>query len=107
MIESKKEKAEQKRNKIFKVDESCAKIQEVVNVKRKVQIKESNHFNDWKYKKVRLKEAETIETGTEKTETCLRRSSCAETIQFNMTLNATYQEGVKRKGDRVDCEGLR
>jgi len=38
VIESKKEKAEQIRNKIFKVDESCAKIQEVVDVKRKVHI---------------------------------------------------------------------
>ena len=66
------------RNKISQVDENCSKVQEeVVNVKRKVQQfadnmiavievkkhrkslmklknKENSHFNDWKYKRVRL-----------------------------------------------------
>ena len=47
VIESKKEKAEQLRKKIFKIDERCAKIQEEVDgLKRKVQNVADNMI-DW------------------------------------------------------------
>ena len=47
VIESKKEKAEQLRKKIFKIDERCAKIQEEVDgVERKVQNFADNMI-DW------------------------------------------------------------
>ena len=133
VIESQKEKAQQMRNKIFQVDQKCAKIQEeIANVKRSAQqfadnmiavieAKKEEIFNaaenQGKQSLERLgiqkseieQQAQKIETGVEKAEALLERSTSAEIAQLDKTLKTIFQEEVRREEEQVDCdlEGLR
>jgi len=133
VIESRKEMVQQMRNKIFQIDQNCETIQErVANVKRSVQQFTDNIFAVVEAKKQEIinevenqgqqslhrlgiqrntieQQAQKIETGIEKTETLLQRSTSPEIAQLDKTLKTTFQEGVRREEERVDCdlEGLR
>ena len=133
VIESQKEMAQQMRNKISQIDQNCAKIQEkIANVNTSVQqfadniiavIEAKKHEiinevkNQGKQSIQRLEiqrseieqQAQTIETGIEKAEALLKRSSSPEIAQLDKTLKTSFQEGVRREGEQVDCdlEGLR
>jgi len=133
VIESQKEKAQQIRNKIFQVDQTCAKIQEeIANVKRSTQ-----QFADYMMAVIEAKKEEILnaaenqgkqslerlaiqkgefeqqaqktETGVEKAEALLARSTSAEIAQLDKSLKTIFKEEVKHKGEQVDCdlEGLR
>ena len=126
VIESQKKMGQQIRNKIFQVDENCAKIrEEVVNVKRKVQkfadnvmaiieAKVQDIFNEVENEgqqsleglEIQRKEFEQqgqmIETGVEKAEALLEQSTSAEIAQLDdSSLIAIFEEGV-RSGEQVD-----
>jgi len=133
LIESQKKMAQQMRNKIFQIDQNCAKIQgRVANAKRSVQQFADNLFAVLEAKKQEIihevenqgqqslqrlgiqrneieQQAEKIETGIEKTETLLKRSTSPEIVQLDETLKTIFQEGVRREEEQVDCdlEGLR
>ena len=55
------------------------------------------------------KEVKLIETGIEKTETLLKRSTSAEIVQLEKSLNTMFKEDVIDGEDQVDCdlEGFR
>ena len=132
-IESQKEKAKQMRNKIFQVDQACAKIQQqIANVKRSAQqfadnmiavieAKKGEIFNaaqnQGKQSLERLgiqksefeQQAQKMETGVEKAEALLERSTSAEMAQLDETLKIIFQEDVMHEEELVDCdlEGLR
>ena len=133
VIESQKEKAQQIRNKIFQVDQHCAKIQEeIANVKRSAQqfaddmmvaieAKKEEIFNaaenQGKKSLERLgiqksefeQQAEKTETGVGKAEALLARSTGAEIAQLDKSLKTMFPKEVKHEGEHVDCdlEGLR
>ena len=133
VIESQKERAQQMRNKIFQVDQKCATIQEeIANVKRSAQqfadnmiavieAKKEEIFNaaenQGKQSLERLgiqkseleQQAQKIETGVEKAEALLERSTSAEIAQVDKTLKTIFQEEVGREEEQFDCdlEGLR
>ena len=133
VIESQKEKAHQMRNKIFQVDQKCAKIkEEIANVKRSAQqfadnmiavieAKKEEIFNaaenQGKQSLERLgiqkseieQQAQKTETGVEKAEALLQRSTSAEVALLNKTLKTIFQEEVRCEEEKVDCdlEGLR
>jgi len=133
VIESQKEMVQQMRNKIFQIDQNCAKIQgEVANVKRSVQQFADNIFavietkkqeiiheveNQGKQSLQRLgiqrneikQQGQKIETGIEKAETLLKRSTSPEIAQLDKTLKTIFQEGVRREEEQVDGDlgGLR
>jgi len=133
VIESQKEIAQQMRNRILQIDQHCAKIQgEVANVKRSVEQFADNIFavieakkqeiiheveNQGKQSLQRLgtqrneieQQAQKIETGIEKTETILKRSTNPEIAQLEKTLKTIFQEGVRREEEEVErnLEGLR
>ena len=50
------------------------------------------------------KQAKLIETGIGKTETLLKRSTSAEIVQVNKSLNTTFQKEVTDGEDQVDCD---
>ena len=128
VIESQKEKAQQIRNKIFQVDQNCAKIQEeIANVKRSVQqfadnmmavieAKKEEIFNaaetQGKQSLERLgiqksefeQQAQKTETGIEKAEALLARSPSAEIAQLDKSLKTIFPEEVKHEGEHVDCD---
>ena len=133
VIKSKKEKAQQMRNKIFQVDQTCAKIHEkIANVKRSAQqfadnmiavieAKKEEIFNvaenQVKQSLERLgiqkseieQQAQKIETGVEKAEALLERSTSAEIAELDKSSKTLFQEEVRREEEQVDCdlEGLR
>ena len=133
VIESQKEKAQQMRNKIFQVDQNCAKIQEEIsNVKRSAQQFADNMIAVIKAKKEEIfnaaenhgrqslerlgiqkneieQQAQKIETGVEKGEALLERSTSAEIAQLDKSLKTIFQEEVRREEEQVDCdlEGFR
>ena len=133
VIESQKAIAQQMRNKIFQIDQNCTEIQErITNVNRRVQQFADNIFavieakkqeiideveNQGKQSLQRLgtqrnaieQQAQKIETGIEKTDTFLQRSTSPEIAQLDKTLKTMFQEGLGREGEQVDCdlEGLR
>ena len=133
VIESQKEKAQKIRNKIFQVDQNCAKIQQqIANVKRSAQqfadnmiavieAKKEEIFNaaenQGKQSLQRLgiqksefeQQAQKTETGIKKAEALLERSTSAEIAQLDKTLKTIFQEEVRREEEQVDCdlEGLR
>ena len=133
VIEFQREKAQQIRSKIVQVDQSCSKIQEkIANVKRSAQqfadnlmavieAKKGEIFNAAEnYGKQSLErlgiqksefeqQAQKIETGVEKAETLLERSTSAVIAQLDKTLKRIFQEEVRREEEQVDCdlEGLR
>jgi len=132
-IESQKEMARQIRNKIFQIDQKCTKIQKgITNVKRSAQpfadnmmavieAKKEEIFNavenQGKQSLERLglqksefeQQAEKTETGIEKAEALLERSTSAEIAQLDKSLKTISPEEVKHEGILVDCdlEGLR
>ena len=126
-------KAEKKRKKIEELDKNCIHIEEqAAAVKRKVhkfaehltavieakekeilnivdkQVKESQERLRTEQRDVD-KEVKLIETGIEKTETLLKRSTSAEIVQLDKSLSITSQEEVIDGDDQVDCdlEGFR
>ena len=133
VIESQKEKAKLMRNKIFQVDQNCAKIQEeIAYVKRSAQHFVDNMIavieaqkdvifnaaeNQGKQSLERLgiqksefeQQAQKIETGVEKAEALLQRSTSAEIALLDKTLKTIFQEEVRCEEEQVDCdlEGLR
>ena len=133
VIESRKVKAQQKRNKITKLDENYIHIEaQAAAVKQNVysfaenltaviETKKKEILNkvDIEVKETveRLRtercevdnEAKLIETGIEKAETLLRRSTSAEIVQLEKLLNTIFEEEVSDEENQVDCdlEGLR
>ena len=134
VIESHKEKAQQKRNRIAKLDENCIHIKAqaaamkrnlhrfaenlnaVIEAKKKdilnkvgVQVKQS-------VERLRTEQCEVdnqvklIDTGIEKTETLLKRSTSAEIVLIDeSSLKAIFLNEVSDEGEHVGCdlEGLR
>ena len=134
VIESHKKKAQEKRNKITRLEETCTCIEEqaaavkrnvhrfaenlnaVIEAKNKeilnkvdIQVKQS-------VERLRTEQCEmdnqvkVIETGIEQTETLLKRSTSAEIVHIDeASLNAIFQNAVSDEGEQVDCdlEGLR
>ena len=133
VIESQKEKAQQMRNKIFQVDQKCAKIQEkIANVKRSAQQFADNMIAVIKAKKEEIfnaaenqgklsleclgiqkskfeQQAQKIETGVEEAEALLERSTSSVIAQLDTTFKTIFPEEVSREEGQVDCdlEGLR
>ena len=132
-IELQKQKAQQKRIKIAKLDENCIHIEEqaaavkqsvhrfaehlkaVIEAKEKeilnkgdIQVKESHERLRTEQRRVE-KQVKSIETGIKKSETLLERSTSAEIIKLDKSLKATFQEEVSDGEDQVDCnlEGFR
>jgi len=132
-IELERQKAQQKRNQIAELKKNCIRIEEqAAAVKRKVhrfaehlmavieaKEKEISNKVDKQVKECheRLqtqqqnlgKDVKLIETGIEKTETLLKRSSNAEIAQLDKSLNTMFKEDVSDGEDQVDCdlEGFR
>jgi len=132
-IELQKQKAQQKRNKIAELDENCIHIEEqAAAVKRKVhrfaehlmavieakekeilnkvdiQVKES--LEPLRTEQRNLdKNVKLIETGIEKTDTLLKRSTSAEIVQLDKSLTTMFKEDVSDVGNQVGCdlEGFR
>ena len=127
-IELQKQKAQQKRDKIAELDKICIHIEEkAIAVKRKVhrfaehlmavieakekeilnkvdkQVKESQGRLRTEQRDVD-KEVKLIETGIEKTETLLKRSTSAEIVLLDKSLNTMFKEDVNDGEDQVDCD---
>ena len=133
VIESQKNIAQQMRNKILQIDQNCAKIQEkITNVNKSVQQFADNIFAVIEAKKQEIinevqnqgkqslqqlgiqrnaieQQAQKLETGIEKTETLLKRSTNPEIAQLDKTLKTIFQERITADEEQVDCdlEGLR
>ena len=133
-IESHKENAQQKRNKRTRLDETCIRIEEqaaavkrnvhrfaenlnsVVEAKKKeilnkvdIQVKQSVERLRTEQREVDS-QVKLIETGIEKTETLLKRSTSAEIVHIDeASLNAIFQNEVSDEGKQVNCDlaGLR
>ena len=132
-IEFRKAKAQAMRNNMSKLDENCDKIEaQAANVKRSAQqfaesmiaiieAKKQEIFNEVEHKAkeslelLRLQRSEienkvkTIDTEVAKSETFLKRSTNAELVQLDKSLNIVFQEGVGDEREQVDydLEGLR
>ena len=132
VIESQKKMAQQMRNRIFQIDQNCAKIQEkVANLNKSVQQFVDNIFAVIEAKKQEIinevqnqgkqslqqlgiqrnaieQQAQKIETGIEKSEALLKRSTNPEIAQLDKTLKTIFQEGFTGDEEQVDCdlEGL-
>ncbi|XP_078361778.1 E3 ubiquitin-protein ligase TRIM45-like isoform X2 [Oculina patagonica] len=128
VIESQKEKAEQMKNKISELDENSAKIQaQIATVKESVQqfvddmtvvmeAKKQEIFNEVenqgkqslqrlaKQKSEIENRVKMCETAVVKTETLLRRSSSAEIVNLDKSLNTIFPDGVNNEGEQVDCD---
>ena len=127
-IELQKKKVQQKRRKIAELDENCVRIKEraaavqrdvhrftehlkaVIEAKEKeilnkvdIQVKESHKRLRTKQRDLE-KQAKLIETGIEKTETLLKRSTSAEIMQVDKSFNTTFQEEVIDGQDQVVCD---
>jgi len=133
VIESQKEIVQQMRNEIFQIDQNCAAIQErVANVNRSLQQFADGIFAVIEAKKQEIihevenqgqqslqrlgiqrnaieQKARKIETGIEKSETLLQRSTSPEIAQLDKTLKTIFQEEVRHEEGQVECnlEGLR
>ena len=132
-IELQKRRAQQKRNKIAKIDENRIHIEEqaaavkrdvqrfderlmtAMKVKKKeilnkvdIQVKES-HERLRTQQRVVDKEVKLIEAGIGETEALLERSTSAEIIKLDKSLSAIFQEEVTDGEDQVECdlEGFR
>ena len=132
-IEFQKQKAQQKRDKIAELDKICIHVEEqAAVVKRKVhrfvehlmavieaKKKEISNEVDKQVKKslepLRTqqqnldKDVKLIETGIEKIETLLERSTSAEIVQLDKSLKAMFKEDNSDGEDPMDCdlEGFR
>ena len=128
VIESEKQKVQQRRNKITKLDETSMQIQEkLATVKRDAQkfademigvikAKKQEIFNKAERQAAKSLErlviqkseiehqVNTTETVIEQTETLLKRSTSAEIVQLNDSLNTIFPEGVSDETEQVDCD---
>ena len=128
VIESQKQKVQQKRNKITKLGETSTQIQEkLATVKRDAQtfadkmigvIEAKKHeiFNKAErqaaesLERLVIQKSEiehqvnTTETVIEQTETLLKRSTSAEIIQLHDSLNTIFPEGVSDEREQVSCD---
>ena len=128
VIESQKQKVQQKKNKITKLDETSAQIQErVATVKRKAQkfadkmigvieatkqeiFTKAERQAAQSLERLVIQQSEiehqvnTTETVIEQTETLLKRSTSAEIVQLNNSLNTIFPEGVSDETEQVDCD---
>ena len=128
VIESQKQKVQQKRNKITKLDETSAQIQEkLAIVKRKAQkfadkmigvieAKKQEIFNIAErqaaeslerlvFQKSEIEhQVNTTETEIGQTETLLKRSTSAEIVQLHDSLNTIFPEEVSDETEQVDCD---
>jgi len=133
VIASQKEIVQQMRNEIFQIDQNCAAIQErVAHVNRSVHQFADSIFAVIEAKKQEIihkvenqgqqslqrlgiqrnaieQQAQKIETGIEKSETLLQRSTSPEIAQLDKTLKTIFQEEVRHEEEEVECnlEGLR
>ncbi|XP_078354367.1 E3 ubiquitin-protein ligase TRIM56-like, partial [Oculina patagonica] len=128
VIESKKQNVQQKRNKITKLDETCTQIQErVATVKRDAQkfaekmigvieAKKQEIFNKAERQAAESMERLVIqkseieqqvnmtETVIEQTETLVKRSTSAEIVQLDRSLNTIFPEGGRNEREQVQCD---
>ena len=128
VIESQKQKVQQKRNKITKLGETSTQIQgKLATVKRDAQtfadkmigvIEAKKHeiFNKAErqaaesLERLVIQKSEiehqvnTTETVIEQTETLLKRSTSAEIIQLHDSLNTIFPEGVSDEREQVSCD---
>ena len=128
VIESQKQKVQQKRNKITKLDETSIQIQEkLATVKRDAQkfadkmigvieAKKQEIFNKAERQAAQSLErlviqkseiehqVNTTETVIEQTETLLKRSTSADIVQLHDSLNTIFPEGVSDETEQVDCD---
>ena len=128
VIESQKQKVQQKRNEIAKLYKTSAQIQEkLATVKRDAQtfadkmigvieVKKQEIFNKAKrqaaesLERLVIQKSEiehqvnTTETVIEQTETLLKRSTSAEIVQLHDSLNAIFPEGVSDETEQVKCD---
>ena len=127
VIELQKQKAQQKRNKITELDETCNQIQErVATVKRDaekfaekmigvIEAKKQDIVNKAErqaaesMKRLEIPKSEIehqvnmTETVIEQTETLLKRSTSAELVILDEFLNTIFHEGVENERE-VDCD---
>ena len=84
-----------------------AKEKEILN-KVDIQVKESHERLRTEQRDV-VKQVKVIETGIKNSETLLERSTSAEIIKLDKSLNATFQEEVSDGKDQENCdrEGFR
>ena len=128
VIESQKQKVQQNRNEIAKLDETSAQIQEkLATVKRDAQkfadkmigvieAKKQKIFNKAErqaaesLERLVIQKSEiehqvnTTETVIEQTETLLKRSTSAEIVQLHDSLNTIFPEGVSDETEEVDYD---
>ena len=128
VIESQKQKVQQNKKKITKLDETSAQIQEkLATVKRDAQkfademigvieARKQEIFNKAErqaaesLERLVIQKSEfedqvnTTETVIEQTETLLKRSTSAEIVQLNNSLNTIFPEGVSDETEQVDCD---
>ena len=128
VIELQKQKVQQNRNKIAKLDETSIQIQErVATVKRDAQkfadkmigvieATKQEIFNKAERQPAQSLErlviqkseiehqVNTTETVIEQTETLLKRSTSAEIVQLHHSLNTIFPEGVSDETEQVDCD---
>ena len=129
VIDSQKEKVQEKRRKITKLDETCNYIEaQAATVKRNVHgfvenlmaVIEAGKMEILNKVDVQAKESverlrtqqceegnqvKLSEAAIEKTETLLKRGSSAEIVQLDkLALNTMFQEGDGDEGEQVDCD---
>jgi len=132
-IESQKQKAQQKRNKIAELDTTCIHIEEqaaavkrdvqrfaehlmaVIEAKKKEILNKVDRQVKGSQERLRTeqrdvdKQVKLIETWIEKTETLLKRGRSVEIMQLDKSLITMVEEEVSDGEDQVDCdlEGFR
>ena len=128
VIESQKQKVQQKKKKITKLDETSTQIQEKLAIVKRdaqkfadkmigvIEAKKQETFNNAERQAAESLERLVIqkseiehqvnstETVIEQTETLLKRSTSAEIVQLNNSLNTIFPDGVSDETEQVDCD---
>ncbi|XP_078352834.1 E3 ubiquitin-protein ligase TRIM45-like [Oculina patagonica] len=128
VLESQKQNVQQKRKTIAKLDETCTQIQErVATVKRDaekfakkmigvIEAKKQEIFNKAERQAAESMECLVIqksdiehqvnmtETVIEQTETLLKKSTTAEIVQLDRSLNTIFPEGVRNEREQINCD---
>ena len=128
VIESQKQKVQQKRNEIAKLDETSMQIQEklstvkqeaqkfademigVIEAKKQEILNKAERQAGESLERLVIQKSEiehqvnTTETVIEQTETLLKRSTSAEIVQLHDSLNTIFPEGVSDETEQVDCD---
>ena len=128
VIESQRQKVQQNRNEIAKLDKASAQIEERVDTLKQdaqkfadkmigvIEAKKQEIFNKAERQAAESLErhvtqkteiehqVNTTETVIEQTETLLKRSTSAEIVQLHDSLNTIFPEGVSDKTEQVDCD---